>query len=118
MTDPVPVVSDVHRTVIKLLEAWGINLMEEVEFPPYRVDIYIPALHAAVEVDGPQHGAKRDRIRDQKLFAQYNLPVLHIKAAQALRPKYWRPRLMEFYEEFADTAHARWEQCRDETPWL
>ena len=118
MVDQVSVFSDAHKAVVKLLNAWGVELMVEIDFPPYRVDCYLPILHAAIEIDGPQHSAKRDRIRDQKLFAQYSLPVFRIKATQALHPKYWRNRLVEFYEEFVDSAHERWHQCRDETPWL
>ncbi len=118
MSDQVPTLSDAHRAVVKLLNAWGVELMIETDFPPYRVDIYLPTLHAAIEVDGPHHSAKRDRVRDQQLFARYSLPVFRIKVAQALRPKYWRDRLVEFYEEFMDSAHERWDQCRDETPWL
>ncbi len=118
MADQVPVLSDVHKSVVRLLNAWGVELMIEIDFPPYRVDIYLPILHAAIEVDGPQHSAKRDRIRDSKLFALYSLPVFRIKATQALHPDHWRNRLVEFYGEFMDSAHERWEQCKDETPWL
>ena len=118
MVDQVPTLSDAHRSVVRLLNAWGVELMIEIDFPPYRVDVYLPALHAAIEVDGPQHSAKRDKMRDQKLFSQYSLPVFRIKVNQVLRPKYWRDRLAEFYGEFMDSAQARWDQCKDETPWL
>ena len=118
MVDQVSVLSDAHKAVVKLLNAWGVELMVEIPFPPYTVDIYLPTLHAAIEVDGPHHSAKRDKIRDQRLFAQYSLPVFRIKVNQVLHPKNWRDRLVEFYKEFMDSAHERYEQSRDEAPWL
>ncbi|KKM33142.1 hypothetical protein LCGC14_1565530, partial [marine sediment metagenome] len=36
---------DAHLAVIRELERHGLGLLEEVEFPPYRADIYLPAYH-------------------------------------------------------------------------
>lgn len=55
-------------------------LSEDEEFPPYRVDLYLPDYHAVIEVDGPSHNRKKDSVRDAWLEQRYYLPTLRIKA--------------------------------------
>jgi very-short-patch-repair endonuclease len=50
----------------------------EIEFPPYRVDIYIMSIHAAVEYDGNHTFKSRDKKRDAFLLERYCLPVLRL----------------------------------------
>ncbi|KKK85867.1 hypothetical protein LCGC14_2768960, partial [marine sediment metagenome] len=64
--ETVTVLTDAHQAVIRELEKHGVMLMEEAEFPPYRVDCYLPAYHVAIEIDGAQHSAKTDEERDAK----------------------------------------------------
>lgn len=71
-----------HLEVHEIVVYCGFDVDDEVEFPPYTVDIYVPELHVAVEYDGPMHDGygqkKKDRIRDQYLIEEYGLPVLRI----------------------------------------
>jgi very-short-patch-repair endonuclease len=71
----------IHLELIRLLESMGFEVEEERPFPPYSVDCYVEALHAAFEADGPQHSGQKDRARDDLLMAQYALPVVRLTAA-------------------------------------
>jgi very-short-patch-repair endonuclease len=56
----------------------------EVEFPPYRVDIYVMSLHAVVEYDGNHTFKSKDKRRDKFLMERYSLSVLRLTE---FRPK-------------------------------
>lgn len=118
MTDMVTTMSDAHVAVAKALERHGYGIMEEVEFPPYRVDVYLPEYHAAVEVDGVQHGPTADARRDRRLDEDYSLPVFHIRAGDSRRPALWMPLLALFLKQAASSKDDRWESCKMRTPWL
>ena len=116
--ETVTVLTDAHQAVIKELERHGVMLMEEVEFPPYRVDIYLSGYHVAIEIDGAQHSAKADEERDAKLNATYYLPVFHIAAEDAVKPAHWLGALSVWLAEASKTGEERWAQCEMKTPWL
>ena len=116
--ETVTILTDAHQAVIKELERHGIMLMEEVEFPPYRVDCYLPSYHVAVEVDGAQHNARADRKRDRELNAEYSLYVFHIAADDAKAPDRWLESLSAFLDYVQPTRDERWEACEMRTPWL
>ena len=107
------VISDAHSRVIKLLEARGLCLQEEIDFPPFRVDIYLPDYHACIEVDGPHHGTRADNIRDETLLREYSLPTLRIRSGDIDLAA-----LKEFLELTEATFEERWEHCEMRTPWL
>lgn len=72
--------SNPHRRVEKALHKMGVAFMSEnEEFPPYRLDIYLPDYHAAIEVDGPSHSYKKDKARDTWMLERYFVPTLRIK---------------------------------------
>ena len=104
-----------HLKVLRLL-ARHYGAMEEVEFPPYRVDIYLPDYHAAVEVDGPRHSPKQDGVRDSYLLHLYRLPVLRVTADEK------SIRVLEMVAEFVNevevTKDERWEFAEDRVPWI
>ena len=58
----------------------NVNFDSEVEFKPFRVDIYFPEWHFALEVDGPIHSRKKDEVRDNTLMIAYQLPVVHVRS--------------------------------------
>lgn len=88
----------------------NINFESEVEFHPYRVDIYFPEWHFVVEVDGPQHSYKKDLIRDQTLEIAYQLRVLHIPTG---KPKQQIVDLItEAAENWAESAEDRKRNAR------
>ena len=116
LEDQLTVLTDAHMRVIRWLERDGYRLLEEVQFPPYTVDIYIPVYHAAVEVDGPQHEARADRVRDDVLWDTYQLPVLHVPIILKVREVRWAVR--EFLLRWEDTAAQRWAETELRTPWL
>ena len=65
----------IHKRLLEVLEALDLDVGEEVGFPPYTVDMYLPSLHVAFEADGPRHQGKMDERRDLRLMANYALPV-------------------------------------------
>ena len=72
--------TDIHLKLIALLEKLGYLVEIEVEFPPKRVDCYLPELHVAFEADGPQHAMRADADRDAYLISRYGLPVYHLSS--------------------------------------
>ena len=116
MSEPVRVLSDAHRRVIRLLEMAGLEIMEEVGFPPYQIDIYIPDCHAAVEVDGPHHRnrRRRDRRRDILLIDRYSLPTFRVP----MRGRGWEEEFGRFLRLAKETARERWEIVKDRLPHL
>ena len=118
LEDSLTYLTDAHVQVIKILERWGFEIQEEVEFPPYCVDVYIPDFHVAVEVDGPQHEKSRDVKRDATLLDIYALPVFRITITVVGKSEKWARSFAEFIDEWRDDVENRWEFCRDRTPWL
>lgn len=112
------VVSDFHAKVMKWVENQGIGVQEEVDFPPYRVDIYLPDFHAAVEVDGPQHAEKRDARRDNLLGRQYQLVVFHIPIELFNNKKQLTEEFIMFTAAAAYSAEERIEKVKDRIPWI
>ena len=110
--------SDLHKKAVKLIEIIGVELIEEVDFPPYRVDCYLPDYHIAVEIDGPQHTKPADLKRDLFLMREYKLPVLHITEPELKNKIYFRETLLYFIEDWNKTVEERWEFCKMRTPWL
>lgn len=68
--------SNEHRKVERWLAQMGLAFESEVAFEPYRVDIYLPEWHLAIEVDGPYHHQKHDKARDGYLRDNYGLEIL------------------------------------------
>ncbi len=116
--ETVTILTDAHLAVIRELERHGMGLLEEVEFPPYRADIYLPAYHVLVEVDGAQHNMRADRKRDRELNAEYSLYVFHVAAADAKAPTKWLESLSLFLDYVQPTRDERWAACEMKTPWL
>ncbi len=116
--ETVTVLTDAHLLVVKILERRGLGLMEEVEFPPYRADIYLPAYHALVEIDGAQHNVRADRKRDRELNAEYSLYVFHVSAHDTRFPHRWLEPLSAFLDYVQPTKDERWAACEMKTPWL
>ena len=104
--------------VIKRLERLGIQLMEEVRFPPYTVDIYIPSAHIAVEVDGPHHKKKKDEKRDKRLLDTYNLPVIRLTMGQAKKAHIVKETVLEAIDEWKDSAEDRFSSVEEKLLWL
>jgi very-short-patch-repair endonuclease len=115
-TEPVYEVSDFHRKVMDWIAARGLRYMEEVVFFPYRVDIYLPDLHAAVEADG-MHGV--DPERDRVLRETYYLHVAHV-TPRLLGDEVLMERAFELFEELArtDVPGTRAKRCGLRAPWL
>lgn len=110
--------TDAQVAAIDHLESAGVGVLEEVPFPPYRVDIYLPEYHAGVEVDGPQHAVRADTRRDKELLEIYLLPIFRVKAEDARHPERWGKELEAFLSRAAETKKNRWEQAEDRCPWL
>ena len=116
--ETVTVLTDAHLAVRRELERHGMGLMEEVEFPPYRADIYLPAYHVLVEVDGAQHSERADRKRDRELNAENSLYVFHVPADTAETPDRWLEQLSAFLDYVQPSRDERWAACEMKTPWV
>ena len=109
-------ISDAHRELIRLLENSGLCIIEEQEFPPYTVDIYLPDVHLGVEVDGPHHELKRDARRDEQLLNDYLLPVLHVSTK--LRPEDALTQIYGFVLRNIFGTEGRIRAARELCPWV
>jgi len=62
-----------------LMASWvkeaGFGSILEQDFEPYVVDIYIPDLLLALEIDGPYHMTRRDKYRDIYIRTTYNIEI-------------------------------------------
>ena len=92
--------------------------MDEVPFPPYTVDIWVVDAHFAVEVDGPQHLASKDKKRDARLLEEYNLPVLHISMGEAKKASQVKKIVMDAYTEYEQDAMERFKEIEGKVEWL
>ncbi len=106
-----------HRDVMIELENRGFGVMEELDFPPYRVDLYLPNYHLAIEVDGPLHNKREDEKRDNNLLDEYQLFVFRI-SSRHLNPNYWLGALEDILVEAIKTRDERWEQAELKLPWI
>lgn len=68
-----------HVRLVELMKRSYYTVLSEVDFGPYKVDIYLPEHHLAIEVDGPHHGVKREERRDSFLRSEFFLPILRIR---------------------------------------
>lgn len=70
-----------HALVCQWILELGILYAEEYPIGPYSLDIYLPELTLAIEVDGPSHAlsSKKDRIRDEYCRA-HGIETVRIKA--------------------------------------
>ncbi len=96
--------------------ATHIGAMEEVEFPPYRVDIYLPDYHVGVEVDGPRHSPLQTKKRDEYLMKLYRLPIHHVRLYANLDEVL--ADVQAFLNVQADSKDERWAFAEDRVPWL
>ena len=53
----------------------GFGSILEQDFDPYVVDIYIPDLLLALEIDGPYHMKRRDAVRDEYIRNGYKIEI-------------------------------------------
>lgn len=118
MGDVVYIFSDLHRDLVRHLERSGVEVMDEVVFPPYQVDVYVPAFHVAIEADGPQHSERRDEKRDKMLLETYHLPVFRVTPEELADWDATFERLVEFFDEHAESRWWRYAKCEVKVPWL
>lgn len=111
------VLTDPHREVMDALEKMGIGLMEEVDFPPCRVDLWLPDYHVAVEIDGPMHNTRKDLKRDIALLNEYGLMTFRI-ASRNISVMHWAVPLRAFLDAAMNTRDERWEKAEMKVPWL
>lgn len=96
-----------HRWAENQLSELGIQYSSEVDFAPYRVDIYIPDCHAAVELDGPHHLRRHDERRDQFLWETYRLPIIRFDTRRGLRKDTFIDTLTAFLVHQGESASER-----------
>lgn len=116
--EPLTEVTDIHRKVIKRLERINLKVMVEIDFPPYKVDIYIPDAHMAVEVDGPHHSETKDKKRDKYLMDTYNLPVIRLSIGQAHKAHIVKEVVQEAHDKWLWSADTRFKEKKEAMPWL
>lgn len=119
MNDDTELMSRTHERVFQFLERRGVAVLPEVPFPPFQVDCYLSDCHAALEVDGPQHGQRRDERRDEELERTYGLLVFHLPVREVDAHSWdWVSRLQRFMREARETADERRERCELSAPWI
>ena len=64
--------------VLEWVRATGLGANAQEDFPPYVVDVYVPDLDLAIEVDGPLHLRKSDKKRDLRLRTEYGVDTWRI----------------------------------------
>lgn len=117
LNDQLTTLTDAHRRVMNSLEAMGFGVMEEIPFPPYQVDLYLPDYHVVVEIDGPLHNKRRDMKRDTELHGEYGLYVFRI-STRFLDSIYWAGNLEDFLFKASQTKDERWERAELRIPWI
>lgn len=99
-----------HRRVERLLDKWSISYESEYSFPPYSVDIYLNEWHIGIEIDGPTHSTKKDRMRDDVLREHYFLPIMrmptNLRVDEILR------KVEDFITKWAATGEQRKHQWK------
>lgn len=73
------VLNHYHAQVCKWLSELGIPYMEEYPVGPYSLDIYVADLNRGVEIDGPYHNKKRDKVRDANILEIEGIEVVRVK---------------------------------------
>ncbi len=101
----------IHRRLTALCKSFGFTVLEEKQFAPYTVDVYLPEFHVALEADGPGHGLRRrkDQERDEKLWQEHQLPVIrldHKQLGSNQATERQRPTVLAFIEEWAEIPRA------------
>jgi len=122
---PLTYLTDIHKKVSKRIERLGISVQDEVPFPPYTADIYLPEYHAVVEVDGPHHKPKKDFDRDYTLWEEYRLYILHILIGEAKKASHVKKMIKDFIDEinhlddlFQSGYADRIKYSEEKAPWL
>ena len=113
------VMTGLHRKLIHILERRGFEMIYEISFPPYTVDIYVPHYHIAFEADGPQHSIRHDRIRDALLLKRYKLPVCRFTQDDIEHDTIGTAaRSVIFAREHEDSVKQRRSVAYMEAPWI
>lgn len=118
MVDVPRIMTDSHIKLIKLLESKGLELMEEVDFPPFKVDVYLPDYHVAIECDGPQHTKKKDIKRDRELGDKYQLLVFHVTTSMLAKTEATWAAIQNFLSIAIFSKDERWNEVENRLPWL
>lgn len=90
----------------------GLVYESEREFSPYTVDIFLPEINCAIEVDGPYHSKKKDEIRDQKLLENYGLYILRFKTKDGIDHDTVETKVLDFIDAHYEDTEVR------KTAWL
>ena len=87
--------------VLEWVRSTGLGANPQEDFPPYVVDVYIPDMKLAIEIDGPLHLRKKDKKRDQVLMDEYGVDVwrLPLKILKVSYKEEFISLLMEKVEE-------------------
>lgn len=96
-----------HKKAENILDQIGLNYESERSFPPYTVDIYLPEWHIGVEIDGPQHSAKKDRKRDDYLLENYGLYLLRLKVKDGIDRDRVESQVLSFIDKHYEDSSER-----------
>jgi len=77
--------TETQLIVEKIINELGYRTNLEVSMGPYQLDIFLPEIRIAVEVDGPQHYKKLDSKRDSILLNEHLIKkVIHVKTVDVI----------------------------------
>lgn len=91
--------------IARWIREMGYMVEEEYPVGRYSIDIYLPHLHTAVEVDGPYHSKAKDKKRDETLLTRHAMPTVRIPTRTNRETV--RRIIEEAHEEYYPTANER-----------
>ncbi len=68
-----------HGQVIAWVDKAGYQYMEEYPVGQWSLDIYLSEMKVGVELDGPQHNARKDRERDDMILTHWGIRIIRFK---------------------------------------
>lgn len=80
--DPIKRFTPEQKRVAAWIRELGLSHSFEAEFDSYWVDVYVPELNLAIELDGPYHFSSSDARRDEILGGKFGLEVWRFKNNQ------------------------------------
>jgi very-short-patch-repair endonuclease len=82
-----------------ILNELGFQTVLEMEFGPFRADIYVPELKCIFEYDGPFHSKKKDKKRDETILESFSVETIRIKGDKELKLKLVQAKIDSLFNQ-------------------
>lgn len=95
--------SHCQTKLMEILEAIGLDIVEEHPAGPYKIDLFCPTFNIGFEADGKfYHGWKRDEKRDKLILDTFGIPILRLTDTEILKKKFeekTKQKILDFIHE-------------------